>query len=465
MSTITEIVSPSTPRASPAPEVIISLEPQSVPSTRSPSPEVDDHPIEVNNNPILELLKQKARLNLVEKAVEIYKVTAALEAKIALVKELESETNDELQALAAKYADIKKGYEAMEGRLRQQEGEKQNHVLAAEMYKGDVDKINLRKAELEIMKLKSSMVETEIEMMELDVDIKAKSTQKSGTTVKTAVVQGEIDTIKQQLTELKDAHAKAKVDFDDKYGTSSVANNEDFQRLNNALNAMKAFADSQAKQINVLKSVCSMNGLAIPDTASFGEATNGVTDTASHQQLLEENLKLKEKIEQLTPLYWIGHATRNRYVEWELKHLRNARMNEAVNDEGMDAYRLAKPQADASLYMDFCERQRLAPEEYEVQYGVFPSVVWEHRKFCVFMNMIGWKQDMRKFRSAYQSESFNANFNKLFNRIVPRFEISSDEQVRKHDDLMLAYFILEGEHAKAIEAEKNAKARRSNSRY
>ncbi|KAE8446696.1 hypothetical protein EG329_011740 [Mollisiaceae sp. DMI_Dod_QoI] len=384
----------------PTPRPFLSFRAESVSSASAASPKIGEVRIQVQVDPHLEVLKAKAHVSILEKAAQLHTLTKSLDEKLALAKEIESEKDEEVEALKSKYDLMKKAYEGKEVMLRELEGQKQNFVLAFSIDKGDGDKLSLRKAELEIIKMKATLVEFEIEMMEAEMEIKAKLAMKSAVTPKSAETRAEADDIQQQITTLEDEIKKDKAEWDDKYGASSA---------------------------------CTVNGATPQD------------------QLVQQEVKdLKEKIQQMLPLYWIGHATRERYVEWELKHYRGQSVSREVENEGQDAWRWGKVLADATLYLDFSPKPRISAEEFEHMYGISPTLAWEHRDFNTLINIIGWKQDLRKLRSSYpRSETFGVHFDKVFRKIVTDSEVKCDDEVRNDQELMASYLVMQEEHDKA----------------
>ncbi|KUJ13064.1 uncharacterized protein LY89DRAFT_687943 [Mollisia scopiformis] len=331
MSTTTGMAVP--PAQGPA----LSKRSESIAATRTNTPKSTF--VTINKaDPHFEVEKAKAKLDLALKEVEIYNQAQTLEEKLRDLENLEMEVDEVGQGLVNSLVVAKKAFEALENKLRNAEGNKQNFVLAVQFDNGDKDKVNLRRAELEIMKLKATMVEKEIEIMEDEMNFKDHVRDKQTTDTRMADAQHAVDAARNQLDDLKEALGAAEVEFGDKYGTS-----------------LGGFADA----------------------------------VASQAQLTAEVQALKAKVEQMGPLYWIGHATRARYILWELKYLRGTPMDREIELESHTAWKMAKIVADATMYLEFCDRQRLPTEDFEFLYGVTAAFAWEHRDFSMLMNMLG----------------------------------------------------------------------------
>ncbi|CZR54800.1 uncharacterized protein PAC_04684 [Phialocephala subalpina] len=411
MSTTTEIVAPATP------STVLSLCPESPQSFYVTPTKIDDKQAQVTINPHNKVEKVRAELEIATKEAEIYTLSKTLEKKLAVVQELEGESDYELKALEVKLAELKKEYEVMEGGLREAEGMKQNHVLAVHLSKDDGDKVNLRKAELEIMKMKSTMVEKEIEVMEAELEIKEHIAKKAGCNTKLVDAQVEVDALKQKLSELNKDVATAKSDFDEKY------------------------------------------------TAGFGtgSALGATVETNGDSPQVQA---LKEQIDHMKPLYWVGHGIRSRNLEFmAYKSKAGYRMDQAIVNEGLECYRYSKVVADAVMYLEICPCKRVLYDEFELFYGVPAEVIWEKRHFTIFTNLIGWKQDMVTLARAYKSESLKPALDKLLDKMYPSFELTCDADVNKDPELVKTYELVKKERQKAFATDNlGARDRRTNNR-
>jgi hypothetical protein len=178
---------------------------------------------------------------------------------------------------------------------------------------------------------------------------------------------------------------------------------------------------------------------------------NHVKNPGSKLKEIEDKMQFfKDKVEQMQPLYRIGLATRKRKFELDMKDIKDSRPDWNLVNLGNEAAHNGRALADATMFMDFCELRRPYPGEFEDQYNKVPaSVVWEHRNFSRFHDILDWHLDMRQFGrilGGYKSSKFDENFNKLFSKIYPSFEISSNECIAKDPSLTMAYNRLWTEH-------------------
>ncbi|KAF8852480.1 hypothetical protein BDZ45DRAFT_763959 [Acephala macrosclerotiorum] len=409
MSTTTEIVAPATP------STVLSLRPESPQSIYATPAKAENNHTEPIVDTKAKVEKARAQLEIATKEDEINTVSKSLQEKLAIVSGLESEVDEKGKTLEAKLDELNKEYEAMAKGLRDAEGMKQNHVMACKMSgNSDADKVSLRKAELEIMKMKSVLMEKEIEVMEAEMATKDHAEQKAGADTERVEAQAEVDAIKQQLIDLKEDLAKSQEEFAEKYNSISGG-------------------------------VSSLG-------ATNENAGNDSTQVAA----------LKKQIDEMKPLYWVGHGTRSRNLEFLAHKLKQGyRVDQAIMNEGLECYRFGKVAADAAMYLEFNPCKRVLYDEFELFYGVPAQVVWDHRHFTIFVNLIGWKHDMASLARAHKPELFERAYDKLFGKMYPNFELTCDADVEKDPELAKAYETAKKERMKAFAAE-NVQRRTNN---
>lgn len=224
----------------------------------------------------------------------------------------------------------------MESKLRSAEGDKQNFVMAVQMDNGDIDKLNLRKAELQIMKLRAELAEKEIVVMETEMQLKNQKAQ---------AAEGDKD--------LTNAHTEAAV-----------------------------------LTVKLGKKEASLEELKTAYKVKYGESVDGLSEAAA-SVYAKQIADLESKIEQLMPLYWVGHATRNRYVEGENKMIRgHGNVERDTETKSIEAWKFGKILSDATLFLSFDDNNRESLDEFETIYGVKPAVAWENRAFESLMNVL-----------------------------------------------------------------------------
>lgn len=287
----------------------------------------------------LEVEKAMAKLELARKHVVVYDTFASLEEKLAVLNILLAEIASEADGLKANQTEAKKEYDILQGKLRNAEGDMQNFVLAVQMDKGEKDKVMLRKAELNVMKLKAELVEKEIEIMEIDMQINDDQAEKAKSNSKVTDAQRDVDATQEQWDALKLELDRAEVEFEEKFGS----------RLGSMSKAPGSEVDS-AKEIEALK----------------------------------------EKIELMSPVHKIGHATRARYLAGELKSLKGKNIDKEIENVSQDAWRLGEIVADAAMFLNSADQSPGIPaEEFEFIYGVTAGFVWQHRQFEMLMKLLG----------------------------------------------------------------------------
>jgi hypothetical protein len=140
-----------------------------------------------------------------------------------------------------------------------------------------------------------------------------------------------------------------------------------------------------------------------------------------------------------------------RKYELDMKDIKDSRPDWELVNLGNEAAHSGRSLADATMFMDFCELRRPYPGEFEDLYNkVPPRIVWDHRHFSRFHDILDWHLDMRQFRKTlggYKSKKFDESFEKLFSKIYPSFDIFSNECIAKDPDLTAAYNCLWAERS------------------
>jgi hypothetical protein len=172
----------------------------------------------------------------------------------------------------------------------------------------------------------------------------------------------------------------------------------------------------------------------------------------------------KEKVEQMLPIYEVGLDTRHRKYELDMKDIKDSRPNWDLVHRGNEAAHNGRALADATMFQDFCTgaRPHRYPGEFEDQYNKVPAkIVWKHKDFTMFHNMLSWHMDMRQFGPGYKKQRFQKEFDFLFSKIYPSFEVASNQAIEKDPQLSAAYNNLWLDHADANRQFKtNRRARR-----
>jgi hypothetical protein len=160
----------------------------------------------------------------------------------------------------------------------------------------------------------------------------------------------------------------------------------------------------------------------------------------------------QNKINQMMPLYKVGLDTRQRKYELDMKDIKDSRPDWELVNKGNEAAHSGRALADAMIFHPLCTEthSHRYPGEFEDQYNkVLAKVVWKHQDFTMFHDILSWHMDMRRFRSTYKNKQFDEDFDLLFSKIYPSFEVDSNEAIQKDPKLQAAYVNLCLNHAKA----------------
>jgi hypothetical protein len=129
----------------------------------------------------------------------------------------------------------------------------------------------------------------------------------------------------------------------------------------------------------------------------------------------------KEKIEQMIPLYKVGLDTRHRKFELDIK-VNDSRPVWDIVHKGNEEAHYGRTLADATTCHAFCdtEKPERYPGEFEDQYNsVLAKIIWEHRDFTKFHDMLSRHMDKRQFGTGFKSATFDKEFKVLFSKIYP----------------------------------------------
>jgi hypothetical protein len=182
---------------------------------------------------------------------------------------------------------------------------------------------------------------------------------------------------------------------------------------------------------------------------------NTKSELQTSKRLLEQS---KDKIEQMKPLYEVGLDTRHRKYELDMKDIKDSRPDWSLVHRGNEAAHNGRALADATMFQDFCKAGRPYPGEFEDQYnGVPAKTVWEHKDFTIFHEILSWHMDMRQFGPAFKKSRFDTEFQLLFSKIYPSFEVASNVDVENDPKLSGAYRHMSLDH---FDANQQFKARR-----
>lgn len=112
---------------------------------------------------------------------------------------------------------------------------------------------------------------------------------------------------------------------------------------------------------------------------------------------------------------------------------------------------------------DFEDQQEDYTTTFQTLYDIPVHVVWEHRGFTMFIDVVNWGSDMAIFQRFYGCENFWPFYNKIMGTIYPDFTISTNVEFMKDAGLVEAYHMVETERKAGLEAFKAAQKSRSKS--
>lgn len=237
--------------------------------------------------------------------------------------------------------------------------------------------------------------------------------------------------------------------------TAVQSDNMGYETMKAKLEAAEQEVLRQGKELEIFKLANVDKGDTNADVSIHSlNGTQTQTDVDLLQTLIQ---KLKDQIELMEPMWYIGFYTRVRKFEVE----RYSQADRNLLWLGLQAFKAANSKADATMYLDGCPAKRsIGSGEFLAAYQTTPNIVWEHRNFKFFQNMLSWKADMLlRYKKFYSSAKFDENFEKVFKAILPAFTISKDSDIQADPELLSAYLSLKHEHEAADKAEKNGGGR------
>jgi len=167
----------------------------------------------------------------------------------------------------------------------------------------------------------------------------------------------------------------------------------------------------------------------------------------------------QKKIERMQPLYEVGLDTRHRKFELDIKR-KDSRPDWDIVHRGNEAAHYGRALADAIMChpLSVSEQPQRYPGEFEDQYNSVPAkVVWQHKDFKKFHDLLNWRMDMKQFGYACKRATFDKEFEFLFSRIYPDFKVASDEAINNDPKLKAAYERLYLEYKEACRQYRTAR--------
>lgn len=195
-------------------------------------------------------------------------------------------------------------------------------------------------------------------------------------------------------------------------------------------------------------------------TTAMKDSTHALPHTETSVATATEVHELKEKIEQLMPLYEVGKLVRTRKMEICLP--RPLQDTSAIKNGWEIAFSGAAV-ADSTLFMDFANKPYSGKFDFASRYGVTASFVWENRKFEMLMEVLSMKFNMRTDypRFLTQRDGFIADCNKFLVALTPNTAVNTDEKVIADADLKARYKGIKEQYGKACGQYEKSKARQS----
>lgn len=255
----------------------------------------------------------------------------------------------------------------------------------------------------------------------------------------------------------------------EKSNQQNTAYSKDLDMVKQQLKDLQQQNEKQTAEMELLKSASSATRLELSSvdayslsTTTIRKDTEGATDSLNtHENSLEANsksemhklrrmiLQLEAKVVELMPLTSVGLAIRSRKYELDMKKLDPDQPTYwNIVEKGNEAAHCGQATADATMCLSFRMNSGYSEKEFMLQYNqVPPAVVLQYRDFGMFQNILNLHMNMRQWAHIRDQERFMANFDIVFPRIFPKFEINCDAGVTQDRELAIAYEILVSEAA------------------
>ncbi|KAG9234449.1 hypothetical protein BJ875DRAFT_12267 [Amylocarpus encephaloides] len=402
-----------------------------------------------------EYVQQMESLEVLPRRVQIRKTNDEIYSKQSEIYAFEQESAaalDGLPKLETEYATLKTKYDQDVQQLHAKEGTANSLISEA---KSPRDRMKGRKAELEVAEMKPSILRQSIALDELDMEIQ----EKKG---RSAVAEGKIDDLKSKVDDHRSILEAIEQQFNGFKPTFServpAHTEQSFGNIRSSLEIMVSMLlESLEKAELLLENVVEAeerksNGLQFGQAANTSGKHESISTKKSRVALSQELAESQSKIEEMIPLYWVGHHTRAYRMEKLLCEKRGQKPELRFLTTAEAAANDANAKADATMDEDFEDQQEDYSAAFQSLYDIPVHHVWERRTFTMFIDIINWGSDMAIYQRSYGCDNFWPFYNKLVAAIFPDFKIDSNAALSKNEDLLNSYQILMTEHKAGREA-------------
>lgn len=276
--------------------------------------------------------KHQAKLKLLEKQIAVEKATEHIEKERVELEKLENTKGPgetEIDILTHKVSELQKTHDEKQVKLKKLEQSLQvngTHQMTT------AEKISARKAEAEVMKLRASILESEIEVLESTFLLETMSAKNEGANQKFKDAQGALGKLEFGLIDLKSEYEKLESAFFHEYLAGE--DEEDHGPacdLQEQLKSASKLNEELARENEQLKAAAPAAPLKSPELTTSSvlqENTNNTNTTLINDpakvvgdDATEAKKKaLQDQIEHMYPLYHLGRAIRSKKIELDLKN-------------------------------------------------------------------------------------------------------------------------------------------------
>jgi hypothetical protein len=298
-----------------------------------------------------EYVRQMESLEVLPHRIQSRKINGDIYAKQSQIFTLEQESAaalDGLSDLEAEYAKLKATYDQDIQKTYDLEQLARQLFAAAEQSQNPAERIKARKAELEVAESRPSILRQSIAIDELDMIIQEKKSRSAGAEAKIDHLKARTENDRAILNAVEQ-HTKA---FVPSFSERLPPDTE--QSLGNIRmsleNMVSMLLESLEKAELLLETVTDTeNKKANASTTNFQQQANTTEKRRKPIQrktravLTQELEEMQNKVEEMVPLYWIGHNTR----AWRMEKLRSEKAGKKGDAALAAAYWSAQNEANA----------------------------------------------------------------------------------------------------------------------
>ncbi|CAG8954594.1 hypothetical protein HYFRA_00004511 [Hymenoscyphus fraxineus] len=402
-----------------------------------------------------QFIAQMDMLELLPQRIHIRKVGKELCEQKAQIYELEEESASALEGLPymeMQYHSSKLKY----NQLLEIYGEKERiaeALLKDTANMSPMEKLTARRAELAVVEMKPEILRRAIDLEELELVLAEKKSKSMNAEDKIAALKEKVDN-NQEMLAVTEKEADAHVfKFSDTLPASSLTPAGIKASLETAVKVLTERLD----QVELLLE-------SVTEIEKKGDDEGDDEDAIQHNRLrktrsalIKELEEAYERNEQLMPLFLVGLHVRSKRIEELIAKKGNRKPDVHTLVKGSAAVLDADVKADATLDILFKNKLKQDGKStyFKDFYHLDPELVWKHRNFTMFVDMINMGVDMDTWRN--RTPAFVDNYNKLIKEILPDFKIGSDEELQAVFELDRAFGTMDATYHKiAYELRKPA---------